>query len=135
MENEDTEKSTAHTEATDRLKFHYIKSNMFRVIHADGIWGGLTPQLDIQMAVFSERLPIPLQVVQEIGEDGTLGRECVEERVSRDGVVREVEANLVFSVEVARKVVQWLEHKIRTAEEVESQKKSKAEEVSGVKQL
>src|SRR5438132_987555 len=30
----------------DRVRFDYLKSGLFRIIHADGVVGGLTPRLD-----------------------------------------------------------------------------------------
>ncbi len=44
---------------SNRIEFHYRKSNYFRVIKVNGAWGGLTPQADVQMSIFSERLPLP----------------------------------------------------------------------------
>ncbi len=31
----------------NHINFRYIKSNHFRVTHADGVWGGLTPQFNL----------------------------------------------------------------------------------------
>lgn len=94
------------------LRFHYIKSNYFRVIHADGVYGGVSPQGLIQLAFFSERQPIPQQTVQKF-DDKRLGEEVVELRVSRDGVVREIETNVLMSAKEAKKLrdflSQWLE--------------------------
>src|SRR5579864_8214012 len=39
--------------------FHYVKSNYFRVIHADGMYGGLTPCGGIFFALYSDRQPLP----------------------------------------------------------------------------
>src|SRR3989442_6878794 len=55
----------AMTEATkpQDVTFHYIKSSQFRVVHADGIIGGVTPRGLIHIAVFSERPAIPQVIV------------------------------------------------------------------------
>jgi hypothetical protein len=98
------------------LQFEYIKSNFFRVIHADGAWGGLTPQVKIQISFYSERTPIPNTIVQELGGDGALGKEI--RRESKVGIIREVESSVVMDVAVAQELVRWLQEKIDQAEAV-----------------
>lgn len=95
-----------------KLRYHLIKSNAFRTIHADGVFGGVTPRLSISATVFNERAPLPDQIVHEIKEDGTIGSEIVDERIARDGLVRELEANLIMDVEFAKVFVKWLTEKI-----------------------
>lgn len=105
----------------DSVKFHYIKGNDFRVIHVDGALGGPTPQGLIHIAVFSERFPIPLQSVHQ-REDDHFSREP-SEIVARDGIVREVEADLMVSANVAKRLVDWLVEAIEKVEELKKQKK------------
>jgi hypothetical protein len=104
------------------IRFHYVKSNFFRVIHVDGAFGGLSPRGLIEMAVFNERLPIPTLTVQPLKEDQTLGDELRDARVSRDGIFRELEANLVFDVETAKILVDWLQDKIKQLEHLSRSK-------------
>lgn len=86
---------------TGELEFHFEKANSFRVIHVDGAYGGISPaNRMIHMAVFSERTPLPKLVVQMV-QDGILGAEILEKRVSKPGVFREVEADLVMSLDIA----------------------------------
>ncbi len=92
--------------------FHYIKSNHFRVVHVDGAWGGLTPQRNFTISFFNERVAIPQQVVHKVNADGTLGDEIQGKRLTRKGVVREVEVDLVFDVEVAVRLHKWLGERI-----------------------
>ena len=93
------------------VPIHYIKSNQFRVVHADGAMGGGTPNGEfISFALFSERLPFPLQVTQEL-RDGVLSEEVG--RISREGIVREIEVNVVLSVDAADRVANWLQERIR----------------------
>lgn len=99
-----------------RLNFDYIKSNYFRVIHCDGVWGGISPKLTIQMAVFSERNAIPTQTVQEVKADGAIGEELLERRTVRDAIIREVEANIVMDLQTAKVIVGWLQGKVNQIE-------------------
>jgi hypothetical protein len=96
--------------------FDYIKSNFFRVIRVDGVNGSPTPRGDgIQMALFSERMPIP-KTEEFAVDNGKLGK-----RISvdgRTGVVREVEVEAIISISNAKALCTWLQGKIKTAEEL-----------------
>lgn len=94
------------------VKFDYIKSKAFRVLHVDGAWGGITPNLNIHMSVFSERHPIPQQIVVEVAEDGVT-KELPDRKLARDGMVREVDADLVMDLPTAAAIYQWLGEKIK----------------------
>ena len=102
----------------DRIKFDYIKSNLFRVIHADGAVGGISPKATIHFAFYSERSPIPKQTVFPVNEDGTLGQEIKDERVVRDAIVREVEVDVVMDLNTANSFLKWLEEKIKLAKKI-----------------
>lgn len=102
-----------HSQLPTRVKFEYVKGNHFRVVHADGAFGGLTPNGNIQMAVFSQRGAFPNFIEQEI-LDGKLGDEI--SRQGKDWVIRELEVDLVMSIDTARGICAWLEEKIRLLE-------------------
>jgi len=100
------------------VKFDYVKSEFFRVIHADGVVGGLTPRLDIHMDIWSERFPIPKQVVHAVNGDGSLGNEIKSDRQARDAIVREVEAGVVLDLETGKALLDWLTERIAEAEKL-----------------
>ncbi len=105
--------------AVDKLRFHYIKSNEFRVVHVDGAHGGLTPQGGIWVGIYSERLPIPESVVHSL-QGVNLGPELREERKGKDGVVREVEVGLAMDLTVAERLYEWLGIKINELKAIRS---------------
>lgn len=102
----------------DEIEFHFIKGNSFRVIYADGIFGGIHPNgRHIHMSLFNERHPIPQRTVHKItlaegNEDKpislSVGEEVASKRISREGIVREIEADVVLDVPTARSLVLWL---------------------------
>jgi len=98
--------------------FDYIKSSFFRIIHVDGVVGGLTPRLDIQMNFWSERFPIPKQVVHRREPDGGLGEEILAERLTRDAIIREVEAGIVLDFYTAKAIRDWLNKRIEEVEKI-----------------
>lgn len=79
-----------------------IKGNLFRGVHADGVWGGITPQGQMAFTFYSERMPIPQQLTHEVREDGSLGSEVAGSRVGRTAIVREAEVCVYMNPEVAR---------------------------------
>ena len=104
-------KKTARKKTVQKVPFHFIKSELFRVIHADGAWGGVGPHGDtIQMALYSERFPIPRSVDFEI-EDGTIKGES--NRTGLTGIVREVEIEVIMDLSTATSLKDWLEDKIQ----------------------
>ncbi|MBU0514870.1 MAG: hypothetical protein KJ621_08870 [Proteobacteria bacterium] len=101
---------------TGEIRFDYIKSNHFRVIHVDGIFGGIRPDSDsIFMGVWNERWPIPKQVVFEFDRSSGMGPEKY--RLGRDSVIREMEVGLVMNMKMAKSFKVWLEDKIEKHEE------------------
>lgn len=92
------------------IDIHYIKSNSFRVVHCDGVWGGATPRGYITMSVYSERSPIPKVLTQEVKDN-----RLVEPPVFKDGkkgIVREVDAAVIMDLEMAKSLVAWLQKHI-----------------------
>lgn len=98
--------------AKDKVKFHYIKAGYFRVVHMDGVFGGLSPTGDIFMSIFSQRPPIPQVTVQPVKEDGELGEEIIAERTVKDGLVREIEVGIAVRPEIAETLIKWLQEKV-----------------------
>jgi hypothetical protein len=108
-------------EESRTLSFRYHKSQSFRVIHADGAFGGLTPRRGIFLAFYNERFPIPEVTVQQVTAGGRLGDEVTSQRQAKEGIVREVEAGIVMDPEVAKSLVVWLNEKIIEADRIESE--------------
>jgi hypothetical protein len=104
----------------ERVTFNYIKSNLFRVIHVDGISGGVTPSSDIYINLYSERFSIPKKLVYELDSEGSLD-EVIEERDDLNSVIREIDVSAVMSLDTAKALVQWLKDVIEIAEEDEQE--------------
>ncbi|MCA9523477.1 MAG: hypothetical protein KC609_21025 [Myxococcales bacterium] len=100
------------------VAFHFLKSANYRTVHADGVWGGIAPNLTIQMHFYSERLPIPQKVVHSF-ESGVLGGEIQEKREGKSGLVREVEVGVTMNVAQAEALISWLREKIDLVRDLE----------------
>ena len=95
-------------DAPPDIVFDYIKGNLFRVIHCDGVIGGVTPSGNLHMAFFSERPAIPRTQVHSRNEMGTLGPPIPERSEGRPGVVREMDIDVVISPRAVDALVDWL---------------------------
>jgi len=101
-----------------KIAFDYIKGQFFRVIYADGAIGALTPQGNIQFALYSERKAIPRRQVHAIKPDLILGDVILEETVSRDAIVREMDVNVVMNAEVAANLAKWLFERVEELKKI-----------------
>lgn len=98
----------------EKITFHYIKNQGFRVLHVDGCIGSITPQGNIHLSVFSERPAIPRELTHKLTDNHEVGE--IVERVSREGIVREMDADLILTLNTAKNIYQWLGEKINQLE-------------------
>lgn len=114
--------------ADKQINFHYIKGQSFRTAHVDGFFGGPSPKGDcLHIAAFSERYPIPLVATHALEEQDDhsikVGNEL--ERVSRDGLVRELEIQMIMSVDTARILRDWLDKHIALHDQIDGKPTNK----------
>jgi hypothetical protein len=93
-----------------QVVFHYIKSTFFRVAHADGVIGGITPRGPIHISFYSERPAIPQSTEQAILETGALGE--ITAQTGREGIVREMDIDIIITRQVAADLRDWLAQRI-----------------------
>src|SRR5437016_14548966 len=99
-----------------KIRFELFKSPLFRVVHVDGAFGGLTPRGELFVSIYNERHPIPTAIIHSVKASGEIGEEIRSEREGRKATVREVEIGLQFELEVAKNFVDWFQKKINEAE-------------------
>lgn len=89
----------------------FTRSNFCRVLHVDSVWGGITPQSNIHMALFNERWTLPSQTLVKPDEEGTpvLKDYPIDPQVF---VTREIEADVILSLSAAIFLRDWLTGKI-----------------------
>jgi hypothetical protein len=117
-----TEK-TPRTEIA-KLQFHYIKGPNYRELFCDGAIGGVTPSgRHICISFFAERAPIPRVVEFEVSAVG-MGQPVQLDEAStppsriesREGIVRHIESSVYVDVDVAKRLVEWLNARISESE-------------------
>src|SRR5690348_16275464 len=90
----------------ERVLFHFVRSQHFRVVHADGAVGAPTPRGLISFSLYSERQVDPDSVVQALLPDGTLS--SVTDASGPYGILRELEIGVVMDEASAAAFHQWL---------------------------
>jgi len=88
---------------------HYQKSPSYRVVLAEGVYGGLTPKGTIISHFFTERWPIPKSSSLTI-----VGGKSVSETTTEilSGVVRSVDVGVVMDFNMAVAYYHWLREKL-----------------------
>ena len=108
-------KETPETkELPANLDFHFIKSNSFRVVHCDGVWGGTTPRGYITMSVYSERSPLPQKITHQVLDHGLLSPETSKE--AKEGIIREVDVEVIMDLSMAQSLITWLQDHVKFLE-------------------
>ena len=108
-------KEDSNDQSEAKICFHWIKNPGFRSIHISGAHGGITPQGLINVSFYTERLPIPTQTYHNIVEGNKLTEEIRSERVSKEGIIREIEFSSLMTLETAESIAEWLNKKVKDA--------------------
>ena len=80
------------------IPIHFIKGTQFRVAHASGVWFGADPHGNFHLTFYTDRTPIPKTITMKVNEQGQLIGENVAKRESKEGIVREMEIDIVMSI-------------------------------------
>jgi hypothetical protein len=107
------------------VKVRYVKSGYFRVVEADGIYGGITPQGLIQLGIFSERFPIPPEMELEVKPDGSIGNPIKKGSGGHPGIERELEISAILRPDTARALLKWLQGHLEKLDEIKKLKEGK----------
>jgi|SRR5665213_52562 len=99
------------------VKFRFEKSAGFRSIYAMGAWGRLNANSDIVMSLYQEIAPLPIFATYEQYPDGTWKQGIPKVELPPDyGAVRQIEMDIILSIEAAIRLKDNLVHFIRLAE-------------------
>jgi hypothetical protein len=93
------------------VAIEYIKGQLFRVVHADGAIGSITPSGNVHIAFYSERAAIPRMMVHPRNENGTLGPPIPEQTVTRPGLIREMDVDVVMGPAAVDALITWLQER------------------------
>lgn len=95
---------------TQKLVIEYKESPDYRIIPANGAWGGLSPKGDIVMNLYVEYAKTPLSVTHDV-EQGKLGPES-DRDTGGAAITRQLQVGVVMNPGVAESVAKWLLGKV-----------------------
>lgn len=113
-ENDTTAEPENPSSDQHEVKFKYVKSNFFRVIHADGAWGGVSPRGNIHVSFYNERAALPDSSKLVVSDEGVVI--TPEKFHASSRVVRELECDVVFDFATAKSLQAWLNDKVKVLE-------------------
>jgi hypothetical protein len=98
------------------VRFEQHESNDFRVVHADGAYGGPTPNGLLYTVFYTQTPAIPSTLVHEIKEDGNIGEEIVPDRVISSAIERRIEFGVLMDLNLTKSFHKWLGQQIAQIE-------------------
>lgn len=107
----------------ESIVFKYTKANDYRIVTANGAYGGPEPTGGIKVDFFIESLEYPN--LQRFELEGTkLGKE-VRRIPGENNWVRELQIGLLLSRDVAETIGNWLLEKVKQSDEARAKAKRK----------
>jgi len=98
------------------IQVYQQKANFFRVVHSDGVWCSVSPAKLLHLTFYSERSPLPTKVYFPVNAAGTVMNEDVEKREVKKDWFREMEVDVVLTLQAAKSVRDGLDNFIKIIE-------------------
>lgn len=108
------------------LRFVFTRALDYKIIPANGVWGGVTPRGDFRMEFFIEHTTDPKEITQKINPDGRLG-EIIQRKGDGETLTREITGAVLMTVEQAENIANWIKERIKVV-----RKDTKKNEGAGV---
>jgi hypothetical protein len=102
------------SQSEKKVRFNYVKSNLFRVIHTDGAMAAWNPNGNVTINLYSQRFSIPEEVIFDLDDDDEIvGEGIVVEREKENidtTIIREIDVLAVMDLETAVELVRQLQN-------------------------
>lgn len=93
-----------------QAKFFFEYDPHYRLVGANGIWGGITPRGDLQLDFFAESIAIPDTVTNLVTPEGKLGPELGRSPERR--FMRRLQVGVLLSLEQADSIADFIKEKV-----------------------
>jgi hypothetical protein len=98
------------------IQVYQQKGNFFRVVHADGVWCSVSPAKLLHLTFYSERSPLPTKVYFPVNKAEIVMNEDVAKREVKKDWFREMEVDVVLTLQAAKNVREGLDNFIKIIE-------------------
>lgn len=95
-----------------RVKFKYAFADDYEPEYINGVHGVVSPNGELVMHFFMDRMPIPNEVYQGIREDGTLDDTDLQQEPSEPMIRRTIKNGVVMSPATAISVYKWMKQRL-----------------------
>lgn len=103
-----------------KVEILYKKSNLFRTVYCNEIFGGVSPDGRIEINFFRTTNDFPDKVVHRLDEDDRIREEIIELREPQNPeLVRSVETSILMDLHGAEGLKNWLETKIEELKKIQ----------------
>jgi len=97
-------------EIPKEIDIQYDFDPSYRIVAANGVYGGITPRGDMKIDFFVESLDVPHQVRNKVLPDGKLGEEISRSPGKR--LVRRLQVGLILSINDAGRIADFIKQRI-----------------------
>lgn len=99
------------------IKFAYKYDDDYRVVYTNGAHGGISPQGEVVMNLFMERLPVPDLERRLISDEGLVGDPVPSSASEQElEVVRHLSTGVVMNIESAKRIFDLLKKMLDAVE-------------------
>ena len=102
----------------ETYKVAFYTAPSFRAIQADGSWGRISPSGFIHLTFFNDCGTMPAFTIHDIGPDGTMSPDMKLKFGTDADIVRQLEVDVVLSLEAAKSVKDNLQNFINILEDL-----------------
>ena len=88
------------------VKFIHKFTDDYRIIPANGAWGGVSPRGDLLMHFFIEHAKVPQEEIQVAKEDGSLSPP--KKKIKEIEIVRTMQIGVNINIEQATHLANWI---------------------------
>ena len=104
------------------VEFFFEYDKDYRIVAANGVWGGFTPRGDIRLDFFVEGQSVPESIQNKITEDGKLGAEIAGSRKPEKKIVRRLQIGVLLSQEEADSLANFIKGRLAELETIKGMK-------------
>lgn len=95
------------------VSIHYQRSRLYRMIYANVVFGGLTPEGNIKMGLGAEHRDLPESLTYGLDSQGLMVERG---RTGTEYILREIEIDVLMTPALAQSLMDWLGQQIKAAE-------------------